>query len=374
MPEQYRITPRADGRFVGTHQFNGTRRFVYGRTEAEVKRKLAELQRQTVIVGAVPTPGRRNVNDLLDAWLDASRATLKPKTLVGYEDTARWYIRPTLGSVKLARLEPSRVQALYANLTGLGHTRIPAQAHAVLHRACRLGVLWGWLVTNPCDRVLPPKYKAPRKKVWTVEQTVQFIAGVADDRYGPLFIFLALTGARLSEALALRWEDIDGDSLTIRRSVQRLRGAWVPTTPKTDAGERTLAIPASLEAALRAERARQSARRLRVGAEWCDEGLVFSTIRGKPLYKGCVAKALRTSCERLGLPLLTPHGLRHLSASLLLSENVPLPNVSQRLGHADPSITARIYSHVVRPDRRVADLLDELVAGAPGSSPPGAIP
>ncbi|HZO28909.1 MAG TPA: hypothetical protein VFH48_23295, partial [Chloroflexota bacterium] len=152
MPEQYRITRRADGRFVGTHQANGTRRFVYGRTESEVRRKLTELQRQTVIVGAVPTPGKRNVNDLLDAWLDAARATLKPKTIVGYEDTARWYIRPTLGAVKLTRLEPARVQALYAHLTSLGHVRIPAQAHAVLHRACRLGVLWGWLVANPCDR------------------------------------------------------------------------------------------------------------------------------------------------------------------------------------------------------------------------------
>jgi len=364
MPEQYRITRRADGRFVGTHQANGTRRFVYGRTESEVRRKLTELQRQTVIVGAVPTPGKRNVNDLLDAWLDAARATLKPKTIVGYEDTARWYIRPTLGAVKLTRLEPARVQALYAHLTSLGHVRIPAQAHAVLHRACRLGVLWGWLVANPCDRVLPPKYKAPRKKVWTVEQTVAFLGGVADDRYGPLFTFLALTGARLSEALALRWEDIEGDTLTIRRSVQRLRGEWVPTTPKTDAGERTLVIPARLVAAIRVEKLLQNARRLRIGAEGCDEGLVFSTIRGKPLYKGCVAKALRVACERLGLPPLTPHGLRHLSASLLLSENVPLPNVSQRLGHADPSITARIYSHVVRPDRRVADLLDQLVADA----------
>ena len=187
---------------------------------------------------------------------------------------------------------------------------------------------------------------------------------VVDGRYGPLFTFLALTGTRLSEALALRWEDIDGDTLTIQRSVQRLCGERVPTTPKTDAGERTLVIPARLVAALRTERTRHNARRLRVGAEWCDEVLVFSTIRGRPLYKGRVAKALRASSERLGLPPLTPHGLRHLSASLLLSENVPLPNVSQRLGHADPSITARIYSHVVRPDRQVADLLDALVGGA----------
>ena len=79
MPEQYCITRRADGRFVGTHQLNGTRRFVYGRTEAEVKRKLAELQRQTVVVGAVPTPGKRNINDFLDAWLDASRVPSSPR-------------------------------------------------------------------------------------------------------------------------------------------------------------------------------------------------------------------------------------------------------------------------------------------------------
>jgi integrase len=51
-----------------------------------------------------------------------------------------------------------------------------------------------------------------------------------------------------------------------------------------------------------------------------------------------------------------------LSASLLLSQNVPLPNVSQRLGHADPSITARIYGHVVSADHEVADALQRILA------------
>ena len=71
---------------------------------------------------------------------------------------------------------------------------------------------------------------------------------------------------------------------------------------------------------------------------------------------------LTAECRRLDVPPLTPHGLRHLSASLLLAENVPLPNVSRRLGHANPGITARIYSHVVRSDEHAADALERLLS------------
>jgi len=78
--------------------------------------------------------------------------------------------------------------------------------------------------------------------------------------------------------------------------------------------------------------------------------LVFSTIRGGFIGKNQVAAQLQIECEKLGLKPLTPHGLRHLCASLLPSENLPLLNVSARLGHADPTITARIYSQVVKAD------------------------
>src|SRR5215212_10742344 len=126
MPERAAITQRQDGRFVSTIQLHGKRRFVYGRTEGEVRRKLKELQRETVLSGTVPTPGHRTVDDLLDAWLKACDPTLKPKTLVGYRDTARWYIRPLLGHVRLSRLEPTHVQELYSMLAAKGLSRIPA--------------------------------------------------------------------------------------------------------------------------------------------------------------------------------------------------------------------------------------------------------
>jgi integrase len=178
-----------------------------------------------------------------------------------------------------------------------------------------------------------------------------------------------MTGARLSEALAVRWEDVDGDVVSIQRSVQRIRGTWTGTEPKTEAGQRTLAMPPHLVGALHIERVRQAERRLRAGAKWTDHDLVFSTIRGGFIGKDQVVALLRAECNKLGLKPLTPHGLRHHRASLLLSENVPLPNVSSRLGHADPSITARIYSHVVKADHDSADTLERMfAAGSTASS------
>ena len=96
MPERVTITQRADGRYVSTIQLHGKRRFVYGKSEREVRRKIAALQQQTHDAGVLPTPGGRTVNDLLDAWIAAARPVLKPRTVANYVDTATRYIRPEL--------------------------------------------------------------------------------------------------------------------------------------------------------------------------------------------------------------------------------------------------------------------------------------
>lgn len=58
------------------------------------------------------------------------------------------------------------------------------------------------------------------------------------------------------------------------------------------------------------------------------------------------------------------HGVRHSNASILLSRHVPVPAVSARLGHADVSITNRIYAHAIpEDDSRAADEWDALIDG-----------
>jgi integrase len=75
---------------------------------------------------------------------------------------------------------------------------------------------------------------------------------------------------------------------------------------------------------------------------------------------------LRRLCVRLNLPAVTPHGLRHLHASLLLHEGLPVTAVSARMGHANPQITLRLYAHALPgQDAQAAEAMNRALAIVP---------
>ena len=94
--------------------------------------------------------------------------------------------------------------------------------------------------------------------------------------------------------------------------------------------------------------------------------LVFTTTAGTPLDKDNVRKReLPPLLWYAGLSTkLRFHDLRHIAASLLLGEGVPIPTVSGMLGHSDPSTTLRVYAHAIPGvERQAAQALDNLLAG-----------
>ena len=358
-PGEGSLTQRPDGRWQASLQVDGRRRVVYGKTRREAEQKLQELRRQVAQTGGnLPHPGRRTVSDLLDQWLQT--AVLRPRTRAGYEWVCG-HIRQHIGHIRLARLDPAHLQRLYAQLPG---KRLPAMAHTVLHRALAVAVMWGWLPYNPADRVIKPKYTPERKEVWTPEQLATFLEGTKTHWLSPLFVLLATTGCRLSELLGLKWADIEGDTLTIRRSLHYVRGRFVQSPPKTRSGERVITLPEAGVAALRRQRAQQAEWRLRAGSHWQDLDLVFTNQAGGYLRPSTVQRAMQRFVQQLGLPPTTPHGLRHLHASLLLSKGLPLTDVSARLGHATSSVTASVYSHAI-PGRDIeaARVMDRILKG-----------
>ena len=97
-------------------------------------------------------------------------------------------------------------------------------------------------------------------------------------------------------------------------------------------------------------------------------GYVFPGRDGGPMDASTPSRMLARACVRAGLvneagaPLVSWHGLRHTAASLMLAAGVPLPDVSAQLRHADPGITARVYSHTLGQDRQhaAASVFDRL--------------
>ena len=123
----------------------------------------------------------------------------------------------------------------------------------------------------------------------------------------------------------------------------------VTKDPKTRAGTRAIRLDDDLLDVLRRHRERQAEERLRAGSRWCaGHDLIFCTRWGTPLLAGNVLRAFRGLLGRAGLPTHhRVHDLRHTAVSSLLVAGVPLAEVAQLAGHANPQTTASLYVHAV---------------------------
>ncbi len=214
--------------------------------------------------------------------------------------------------------------------------------------ALSLAVLWGWLASNPCERVVRPTHRSSRCEMWDREELQRFIEATRTHRFGVLWLLAICSGARLGELLALTWDDVDltRGCIRVNKTLTQVQGAWIVGSTKTQAGGRTIALPSEAIGALTAHRAEVAERRLKAGAAW-QGNLVFCGALGEPISRFAVAQAIRAVCEQAGLRPLTTHGLRHLHASLLLAEGLPIAAVSSRLGHANSAITMSVYAHMI---------------------------
>jgi len=92
---------------------------------------------------------------------------------------------------------------------------------------------------------------------------------------------------------------------------------------------------------------------------------VFVTEAGTQVYPTTLTALMPEITATVGLPHASPHDLRHLHATTLLLAGVPVHVVAARLGHADPSVTLRVYAHVLREQAAgVADVFANAVAGS----------
>ncbi len=104
--------------------------------------------------------------------------------------------------------------------------------------------------------------------------------------------------------------------------------------------------------------------RLRVGTAWQDDDLVFCSERGTLIDESnLLANVFYPALVRAGLPRLTLHAAtRHTAATLMLAAGTHVRIVSERLGHADPGVTLRVYSHVSQTmQREAANTLDRVL-------------
>lgn len=170
----------------------------------------------------------------------------------------------------------------------------------------------------------------------------------AESKHSCLFAFLVTTGARPSEALGLKWSDLDLERATvaIQRTLQwHADGGFYFAETKTKKSRRTVPFPGTLADQLKQHRASQAQALLKLGLK---TDLVFANSEGMPLMrKNLVRRHFKPALKAAQLPLeLTLYCLRHTCASLLLQAGVHPKVVAERLGHSSTKLTLDVYSHV----------------------------
>jgi integrase len=140
----------------------------------------------------------------------------------------------------------------------------------------------------------------------------------------------------------------------VNATLHRDNGQWVLADPKTSKSRRTIPLTASCVVALRKHRQRQLEERVGAGGKYPAFGLVFTTRTGWPMYAWHVLEALYAAEERLRLPRVGLHGLRHSAASLMVAAGVPIEKVAKVLGHSSIRVTNDLYLHLGTDDLRSA--------------------
>jgi integrase len=306
-------------------------------------------------LGVFIEPCTLSVSEYLNKWLEAAaRPRLRERTFADYKEKLDRYVRPAIGDKKLADVRPLDIQTFYGQMQERGlSARTVRYTHAILKSALKQAIKWHMLARNPCEAVELPRSERREMQAFSPEEAGRFLKAAKEDEQGIIFAFALATGMRPEEYLALKWSsDIDlerGVAVVQRSLVWRKGGGWYFDEPKTSRSRRTVPLPCSLVQGLIAHRRKQAEARLKAGAAYQNNDLVFATGEGTPHNSRNLAQRhLQPILKRAKLPLtFRLYDLRHSCATLLLAVGENPKVVSERLGHASIVLTLDTYSHVL---------------------------
>lgn len=369
------VVERSDGRWMGQISLeDGKRKTIYAKTQREALQKLAALRRDRD-KGLPVMNDRQTVEQYLRAWLETMRPPrIRESTWIRAESHLRIHAIPFIGKIRLSQLNRMHLQQLYAKCLadGLSPTTVN-HLHGVLHQALDEAMRSDLVPRNVAALADPPRVEKRDMQIYTPEQVDTLLAAAKGHRFEALIILTVATAMRAGELLALRWSHLDlhAGMLHVKRTRTRVAKGYADGKPKTASGVRDInLIPLAVDA-LRAHKLCQNDERLRMGNEWHDEDRVFPSSIGTALDPANLTKQWYKLVAKAGLPEIHFHDLRHSAASWLLAQGVPITDVSKMLGHADASITLRIYAHALpNSQERVAAALALLLPQQPAQAAP----
>lgn len=356
------VRPRKDGRWecvvtVGKNPDGSQkRRSVYGKTEADVTKKATQLKAD-LNRGLYIDTDKTTFKEFATDWIERASRGKAANTKKDYEDNLGYAFK-SIGDVKLQSIKPVQIRMMLEGVIKDGYEsrtvkKTLQHVKSVFQDALGLELIH----RNPAEaiKVNLPASK-PKGKSLEPEDVSKLLELCEGHHAGLLFRLILATGLRKSEALGLTWADVNSQTAQLRvtKGWVRVKGELLFTSPKTRNSKRSVPVPSNLLARLEKRKEQNIALLLEKG--WrgnVNETYVFGVVgKETPFVPDMPNKWLNKLLEQASLPHYRVHDLRHTYGSLQLRMGVPLEVVSERMGHANPTITLNTYRHVLEDERR----------------------
>lgn len=316
-----------------------------------------------------PNAGRLLFRDYAERWV-AERTTsrgrkLAPRTVELYRSQLAKHILPTFGDVELSRVTVPAVRSWHAELIGTGHRTAAAKCYRLLRAILATAVEDDLIVKNPCTIKGAGVERSPERPTATPAE-VWAVADAVDDHLRCFVLVAAFCGLRFSEAAGLQRRHVDllHRTITVEHQLETVSKATAEHLgidpvgfgpPKSEAGHRTLAIPAPLVAELE--------RHLAEHAAPGRDGLVFVGPLGAPLARSNFSPKWNAARRAAGLPDgFRFHDLRHTHMTIAAESGASTKELMRRLGQSSPAAALRYQHATDRRDAAIADAVAEALA------------
>ena len=342
-------------------------REVVARFEEEYERNLRQ--------GSMPNADIP-VFEYMRTYLEKRRASIQINTYKSYHNMIYGKIQKYFSEEKpyltVGNLKPKDIEAFYEYLPSFGvNANTVIHYRAVLHKAFKQAFMDEMIDVNPFDRVERPKAEKFHGENYSEEELVTLLELTKSETIYPAVMIAACLGARRSEALGMRWSRINWEQRTVlldTKMVEVMENGAKIVKPveemKNKSSRRTLPIPQQLYEYLLELKEKQAMYREMFKSSYNRKNDDFVCVDGlgeliKPSY---VTARFAEILKRFGMRKIRFHDLRHTVASILLSQDVPLINVSDFLGHSDIQTTANIYAHLDKKSKQEsADIITNVL-------------
>ncbi len=359
------ISKRRDRWVIDFYDNRGKRRWKTlpkGSTKANAKEAMRDIEDQ--VKKGIYLPERKTplFSEVAQSWLEQKKLNVRITTWNMYEGHIKIHFN-SISNYKINRITTAIVEKFITEkqTSGMNLTTLK-KIIVTFNQIMKYAVRHGYIDYNPVRDAERPKKRGKIEDseiiVLTPSQIAPFLENVTGLKYRTLFMLAIMAGPRQGEILGLKWSDVDWKNcqLHIQRTYNKRK--WYQ--PKTASSNRKIDLGPIMITALK---------KWKLACPPNELDLIFPSKLNQPLAESSMVKRFfKPALKKAGLPDIRFHDLRHTFASLLIEQGENLKYIQTQLGHSDPTVTLKVYAHLMKPvNQESACKLENTIFGTTGS-------